>query len=91
MLFVNKAIISRSVRLLESHHLVVLESRQRRSRRIYLTSAGVEMFYRMRPISAHGQDLILAGMTPEQIDEVNSQLRRMLETLRGAELFFGSH
>jgi DNA-binding MarR family transcriptional regulator len=91
MLYVNKAIVSRTVRLLESRKLITLPRGPLRSRPIYLTRAGADMYHRMRPISSHGQDIILAGLSPEQVAEVNAQLTRMLEALRGADFYFASH
>lgn len=79
---VNKAIVSKSVNVLASRHLIVLSDGPRGSRPLYLTRAGAEMHDAMMPVSTAGQDAILEGMTSAEIDTLNGVLRGMLERLR---------
>jgi len=82
---VNKAIVSKSVSTLVANRLVVLSDGPRGSRPLYLTEAGADMHHRMRPVSMRGQDLILEGMSDEEIAEFNGVLHRMLAALREAD------
>lgn len=85
ILYVNKSIVSRALRQLERRQLIVVPVGQLRSRSLFLTRQGAEMYQQMRPVSAIGQDIILAGLDPHQITEFNAQLTRMLEALRSAD------
>lgn len=80
---VNKAVVSKSVAVLVERAFVVLLEGPRGSRPMYLTSAGAQIHDAMRPVSTAGQDLILAGLEPEQVSRLNDLLRGMLGNLRG--------
>jgi DNA-binding MarR family transcriptional regulator len=82
---VNKAIVSKSVSMLVGQRLAVLSDGPRGSRPLYLTEAGADMHHRMRPISMRGQDLILEGMSTEEVERFNDTLHRMLTVLRLAD------
>ena len=78
----NKAVVSKSVNLLLDRELITPSDGPRGSRPLHLTNAGAEMHDAMLPISMRGQDIILAGFEPGQIDELNRLLREMLAKLR---------
>lgn len=82
---VNKAIVSKSVSTLVAHRLTVLSDGPRGSRPLYLTDAGADMHRRMRPVSMSGQDLILEGMSDDEIARFNDILHRMLTALHIAD------
>jgi len=77
----NKALISKSVATLVERDLVVRVAGSRGSLHLYLTPDGAEMHHRMRPISVRGQEIVLAGLTPAEIEQLNGLLRRLLEQL----------
>ncbi|MEV1129257.1 MarR family winged helix-turn-helix transcriptional regulator [Agromyces sp. NPDC049794] len=78
----NKAVISKAVTKLVDHSLVLLVDGPRGSRPMYLTAAGAEMHGRMLPISMRGHEIIVSDLAPDDIDRLNSLLRRMLEKTR---------
>jgi len=78
----NKALISKSVTVLRDRDLIVYSDGARGSKHLYLTRAGVEMHDRMRPISARGHDIIVEGMTAEEVATLNATLTRMLTLLQ---------
>ncbi|WP_448006196.1 MarR family winged helix-turn-helix transcriptional regulator [Agromyces bauzanensis] len=82
----NKAVISKAVTKLVDHHLVMLVDGPRGSRPMYLTRAGGEMHDAMLPISMRGQEIILADLSPDDIERLNSLLRRMLEKTRELQI-----
>lgn len=82
----NKAVISKAVTKLVDHSLVLLVDGPRGSRPMYLTREGVEMHDAMLPISLRGQEIILADLSPDDIERLNTLLRRMLEKTRGLQL-----
>ncbi|WP_159500446.1 MarR family winged helix-turn-helix transcriptional regulator [Microbacterium sp. 18062] len=81
---VNKAVVSKSVTTLTAHELIVLVDGPRGSRPMYLTTTGAQMHRDMLPVSLSGQDIILGGMTPEQITSLNMLLRGMIDRVRDA-------
>lgn len=83
---VNKAVVSKSVTTLTSRALIALLEGPRGTRPMYLTRAGAEMHADMLPISLGGQEIILAGLSPAQVAEVNEVLRGMLERMRGTQV-----
>lgn len=78
----NKAVISKAVTKLVDHGLVLLVDGPRGSRPMYLTDAGGRMHDAMLPISMRGQEIILADLAPEDVEQLNALLRRMLEKTR---------
>ncbi|MDF2573410.1 MAG: hypothetical protein K0S05_322 [Agromyces sp.] len=78
----NKAVISKAVTKLVDHSLVLLVDGPRGSRPMYLTPAGAEMHHAMLPISMRGHEIIVADLAPDEIERLNSLLRRMLEKTR---------
>lgn len=78
----NKAVISKSVIKLVDRSLVLLVDGPRGSRPMYLTGAGAEMHDAMLPISLRGQEIILADLSPADIERLNRLLGRMLEKTR---------
>lgn len=82
----NKAVISKSVTVLVGSALVVLSDGPRGSRPMYLTPAGVETHDAMYALSVGGQDIILDGLTEEDIAALNRTLRGMVARLRETPL-----
>lgn len=80
----NKAIISKSSRLLVDRGLIVLGDGPRGSRPMFLTEAGVEMHDKMLPISEKGQDIILEGISQDDARRLNTLLHGMLDRIRAA-------
>ncbi|MFF1254403.1 MarR family transcriptional regulator [Pseudarthrobacter sp. NPDC058329] len=78
----NKAVVSKSVNTLLERDLLLLVDGPRGSRPMYLTQAGADMHDAMLPISMRGQEIILADLTHNEVDELNRLLRRMLEKAR---------
>lgn len=78
----NKALISKSVSILRERDLVVYSDGARGSRHLYLTQAGVDMHDRMRPISMRGHEIIVEGMSEDEIAALNATLIRMLQKLQ---------
>jgi DNA-binding MarR family transcriptional regulator len=81
----NKAAVSKSVNTLVARGLVILSDGPRGSRPLYLTTEGAEMHDAMKPISMRGQDLILEGLEPDEIANLNRLLQRMLQRTREQE------
>lgn len=79
---VNKAVVSKSVNTLVDRGLVILFDGPRGSRPMYLTPEGARMHDAMLPISLRGQEIILADLSADDIDALNTLLRRMLEKTR---------
>lgn len=78
----NKAVTSKSVNTLAKRGLIVLTDGPRGSRPMYLTVAGAEAHAGMLPISLRGQEIIHAGLSPDEIERFNAMLRLMLENTR---------
>jgi DNA-binding MarR family transcriptional regulator len=79
---VNKAVVSKSVNTLVARDLIVLLDGPRGSRPMYLTRTGAEIHDGMLPISMRGQEIVLAHLTPTEIERLNELLRRMLDETR---------
>ncbi|SDG56773.1 MarR family winged helix-turn-helix transcriptional regulator [Microbacterium pygmaeum] len=84
----NKAIVSKSVNTLIARELIVPADGRRGSRHLYLTRAGADMHDRMKPISMQGQEIVLGDLSPEEIEQLNRLLMRLLQ--RTPELSPGS-
>ncbi|QIG39138.1 winged helix-turn-helix transcriptional regulator [Microbacterium sp. 4R-513] len=82
---VNKAVVSKSVYTLVARTLIVLVDGPRGSRPMYLTEAGAQMHEEMLPISVSGQDIILEGIEPADVNRLNALLRQMIERVRDAQ------
>lgn len=82
----NKAVISKSVNTLTSRALIVLLEGPRGSRPMYLTRAGARMHDDMMPISVGGQDIILADLSPAEVDAFNVLLHGMLDRMRDQQV-----
>lgn len=82
----NKAVVSKSVNTLLARGLLLLSEGPRGSRPMYLTEAGAEMHNAMLPISVRGQDIILADLSSNDIEQLNHLLRRMLEKARELQI-----
>jgi DNA-binding MarR family transcriptional regulator len=78
----NKAVVSKSVNVLLHRDLLVMSDGPRGSRPLYLTEAGAEMHDAMLPVSMRGEEIILEGLAPEVVAELNRTLRDMLAKLR---------
>lgn len=81
---VNKAVVSKSVNLLLDRDLILLGDGPRGSRPLYLNEGGAEMHRVMRPISQRGEDIILEGMSADEIASFRATLQRMLGLIRAA-------
>ena len=78
----NKAIVSKSVNVLAGRRLIVQAGDTGRSRQLYLTAAGAEMHDAMLPVSMRGQEIILADLSAEDVDQLNELLHRLLARVR---------
>lgn len=78
----NKAVVSKSVNVLLDRDLLIMSDGPRGSRPLYLTVEGAEMHDAMLPISMRGQEIILEGLDPETVENLNGVLREMLVKLR---------
>jgi DNA-binding MarR family transcriptional regulator len=74
----NKAVVSKSVHVLIARGLVVAMDGPRGSYPLYLTRAGAEMHDRMLPVSMKGQEILLAGLSAEEVAQLNDLLTRLL-------------
>lgn len=83
-LSVNKAVVSKSVNTLLDHELIVVGDGPRGSRPLYLNEAGAEMHARMKPISTSGEEIILAGLSADEVRTVTQTLQGMLDRIRAA-------
>lgn len=83
---VNKAVVSKSVTMLASRALIALLEGPRGSRPMYLTEAGARLHDEMLPISTSGQDVILADLSPGEIESFNALLHRMLNRMRDQQV-----
>lgn len=79
---VNKAIVSKSVGVLSDRRLIVQAEDTGRSRQLFLTPAGAEMHDAMLPISMRGQDIILADLPAEDVEQLNQLLRLLLSRVK---------
>lgn len=85
-LVLNKAIVSKSVSVLTDSGLILQADVAGRARPLYLTQTGAETHDAMLPISLRGQDVILEGLTPEQVDQFNALLRTLLAKARDLQI-----
>jgi DNA-binding MarR family transcriptional regulator len=83
-LTVNKAGVSQSVNTLLDRDLMVAGDGARGSRTLFLKQAGVEMHEAMRPISERGEEIILEGMTKQEVQAFTVTLQQMLARIRSA-------
>ncbi|WP_221585919.1 MarR family winged helix-turn-helix transcriptional regulator [Microbacterium sp. G2-8] len=81
---VNKAVVSKSVSTLRDRGLIVLGDGPRGSRPMFLTDAGADMHHVMQPISARGEEIILEGMSAQEVTAFDDLLRSMLVRVRTA-------
>ncbi|WP_344094028.1 MarR family winged helix-turn-helix transcriptional regulator [Microbacterium deminutum] len=75
----NKAVVSKSVNTLIARGLIVPADGARGSRHLYLTRAGADMHDQMKPISLQGQEIVLSGLTSDEVTQLNELLRRLLQ------------
>jgi len=74
----NKAVVSKSVNTLIARGLIVPADGARGSRPLYLTREGADMHDRMMPISLQGQEIVLADLSRDEIQQLNRLLGRLL-------------
>lgn len=74
----NKAVVSKATNTLITRELIVPAEGPRGSRPLYLTRAGAEMHDLMKPISLKGEEIILSGLTTEEITALKALLARLL-------------
>lgn len=84
-LVVNKAVVSKSVGTLGERGLIVMGDGPRGSRPLFLTEQGAHMHDVMKPISESGEQIILEGMTDDEIAALTAVLQRMLERIGEAD------
>jgi len=77
----NKAVVSKSVHPLIARGLIVAADGARGSRPLYLTREGAEMHDRMKPISLQGQEIVLADLSPSEVEQLNHLLGRLLQKM----------
>jgi len=75
---INKAIVSRACASLVEKGLIVSES-SGRARRLYLTDRGVATFDEIRPVAAEREEVLLDGLTPEEVETLRDLLHRLVE------------
>jgi len=75
----NKAVVSKSVNTLIARGLIVPADGPRGSRPLYLTRAGADMHDEMKPISLEGQEIVLSGLSAEEVAQLNALLIRLLQ------------
>lgn len=75
----NKAVVSKSVNTLIARGMIIPADGARGSRHLYLTRTGADMHDRMKPISMQGQEIVLAGLTPDEVRQLNHLLTRLLQ------------
>lgn len=75
----DKALIGRSIRVLEKRKLVVLreDSNDRRSQSIRLTASGLKVNDQIYAIAREREKLLLAGLTSKEIEVLLRLLRRL--------------
>ena len=73
---VDKSVVSRSVKTLVHGGLVAVESTPG-FRRLYLTAEGAALHKEMMPVVLERERILLAGLTPEEVDQLLSLLRRL--------------
>lgn len=79
-----EALVSRSNRVLTERGLITSSGGPGRSRHHYLTAEGARLHDLMLPVSAAGQDVVLEGLSPAEVEHLNTVLRGMLARLRTA-------
>ncbi|HKS43620.1 MAG TPA: MarR family transcriptional regulator [Amycolatopsis sp.] len=80
LLGLNKSVISRSLRLLGTRELVVVDTSGGR-RALYLTEAGHELHDRMLEVALRREEILLTGFTVEERTRLLDYLRRMYENV----------
>ena len=75
----NKAVVSKSVNTLIARGLVVPADGPRGSRPLFLTRAGADMHDQMKPISLEGQEIVLSGLSADEVAQLNALLIRLLQ------------
>lgn len=83
-LTVNKAVVSKSVNTLLDRGAIVMGEGPRGTRPLFLNAEGAQLHEVMRPISESGEEIILEGMTEDEVRGVTKTLQRMLERIRAA-------
>jgi DNA-binding MarR family transcriptional regulator len=73
---VDKSVVSRSVKTLVDRGLVAVESTPG-FRRLYLTAGGAALHKEMLPVVLQRERILLAGLTPEEVDQLLGLLRRL--------------
>jgi DNA-binding MarR family transcriptional regulator len=74
----NKAVVSKATTTLITRELIVPAEGPRGSRPLYLTRAGAEMHDLMKPISLKGEEIILSGLSNDEIAHLKALLARLL-------------
>jgi DNA-binding MarR family transcriptional regulator len=74
----NKAVVSKATNTLIARELIVPAEGPRGSRPLYLTRAGAEMHDLMKPISLKGEEIILSGLSNDEIAHLKALLARLL-------------
>lgn len=79
ILGINKSIASKSVNLLTERGLVAQLDGPRGSRHLFLTPDGVRVHDDFMPVALHRQALMHAGLSEEEIRQLNALLVRMID------------
>lgn len=77
----NKAVVSKAVNTLIERELVASTGGPRGSRMLYLTAAGAQMHDKMLPISAQGEEIILADLTAKEVRQLHALLDKLMTRL----------
>jgi DNA-binding MarR family transcriptional regulator len=77
-LVMNKSIVSRSTRLLVEMGYVKVETEDR-VRRMYLTRSGADLYQAIRPIAEQREQILLGGLTTDEVDTLRSLMFKLLE------------
>jgi DNA-binding MarR family transcriptional regulator len=80
VLQVDKSVVSRSVKTLVDRGLIAVESTPG-FRRLYLTAKGAALHKEMMPVVLQRERILLAGLSPEEVDQLLGLLRRLQANL----------
>lgn len=88
LLLTDDAGVSRLVDRLEAKRLITrrVHGRDRRSRELKLTPSGRALAMRLGRFTAHGNEKLLAGLSPHEAAELRRLVLRLSENLRSIQL-----
>lgn len=78
LLGINKSIVSKSTKVLQSRELIELLDGPRGSRHLFLTQSGVTVHDDFMPIALKRQEILQEALNPEEVIQLNKLLLKML-------------